>query len=151
MSNRWCLVNSAGECLQTRFARHGLPLREHLNSVQLMVSGEYCEGVFPGRWERGRCANLSEIARQICMKLRVFRFVHQSTGAQNCLKICRKLANKFRTILCKYPFSNAPFSEVPRGCVSRHGLLDTIKKRMGHLSKTFLHTQALRKATASGH
>ena len=48
----------AEECLQTGFERHGLPhqralldtvypLREHLNSVQRMVSGGYCEGLFP--------------------------------------------------------------------------------------------------------
>ena len=48
----------AGEGLQTGFSRHGLPpqrapldtvypLREHLNSVQRMVSGGYCEGLFP--------------------------------------------------------------------------------------------------------
>ena len=29
------LENLAGECLQTRFARRDLPLREHLNSVHL--------------------------------------------------------------------------------------------------------------------
>ena len=45
----------AGEGLQRGFSRHGLPsqrapldtvypLREHLNSVQGMVSGGYCEG-----------------------------------------------------------------------------------------------------------
>ena len=44
------------EGLQTGFSRHGLPLqralldtvyplREHLNSVQRMVSGGYCEGL----------------------------------------------------------------------------------------------------------
>ena len=48
----------ARECLQTGFERHSLPpqrapldtvypLREHLNSVQRMVSGGYCEGLFP--------------------------------------------------------------------------------------------------------
>ena len=48
----------AGEGLQTGFSRHGLPpqrapldtvypLREHLNSVQRMVFGGYCEGLFP--------------------------------------------------------------------------------------------------------
>ena len=57
----------AGECLQTGFERHGLPpqrapldtaypLREHLNSVQRMVSGGYCEGLFPDTvgWTRLR-------------------------------------------------------------------------------------------------
>ena len=47
----------AGEGLQRGFSRHGLPpqrapldtvcpLRENLNSVQGMVSGGYCEGLF---------------------------------------------------------------------------------------------------------
>ena len=56
-----------GECLQTGFERHGLSpqrapldtvylLREHLNSVQRMVSGGYCEGLFPDTvcWTRLR-------------------------------------------------------------------------------------------------
>ena len=48
----------AGESLQTGFDRHGLPpqrdpldtvhpVREHLNSVQRMLSGGYCEGLSP--------------------------------------------------------------------------------------------------------
>ena len=61
-----------------------------------------------GHSRRGRCANLSQIARQICAKLLVFRFVHQRKGAQ----ICRKSESQFRTLLCKYPFSNAPFLKV---------------------------------------
>ena len=58
----------AGEGLQTGFSRHGfLPprkapldtvyrLREHLNSVQRMVSGGYCEGLSPDTvcWTRLR-------------------------------------------------------------------------------------------------
>ena len=57
----------AGEGLQARFSRHGLPpqrapldtvypLREHLNSVQRMVSGGCCEGLFPDTvcWTRLR-------------------------------------------------------------------------------------------------
>ena len=57
----------AGECLQTLFERHSLPpqralpdtiypLREHLNSVLRMVSGGYCEGLFPDTvcWTRLR-------------------------------------------------------------------------------------------------
>ena len=39
-----------------------------------------------GRSRRGRCANLSQIERQICAKLPVFRFVHQRKGAQRCRK-----------------------------------------------------------------
>ena len=58
---------SAGECLQTGFERHGLPpqrapldtvypLRDYLNSVQQTVSGGYCEGLFPDTvcWTRLR-------------------------------------------------------------------------------------------------
>ena len=58
---------SAGECLQTGFKRHSsppqrapldtvYPLRDHLNSVQRMVSGRYCEGLFPDTvcWTRLR-------------------------------------------------------------------------------------------------
>ena len=57
----------AGEGLQIGFSRHGLPpqrapldtvypLREYLNSVQGMVSGGYCEGLFPDTvcWTRLR-------------------------------------------------------------------------------------------------
>ena len=57
----------AGEGLQTGFSRHGLPpqrapldmvypLREHLKSVQRMVSGGYCEGSSPDTvcWTRSR-------------------------------------------------------------------------------------------------
>ena len=59
----------AGEGLQTGFSRHGLPpqraplhtvypLSEHLSSVQRMVSGGYCEGLFPDTvcWTRLRNA-----------------------------------------------------------------------------------------------
>ena len=54
---------SPDRVLKTRFtpsessAGHGLPpLREHLNSVQRMVSGGYCEGLFPDTvcWTRLR-------------------------------------------------------------------------------------------------
>ena len=58
------------------------------------------------RSRAGRCANLSQ-TRHICAKLRVSRFVHQRQRAQT----CRKFENRFRTILCKYPFSYAPFSK----------------------------------------
>ena len=59
----------AGECLQTGFESRGLPaqrapldtvypLRDHLNSVQRLVSGGCCEGLFPDRvcWTRLRNA-----------------------------------------------------------------------------------------------
>ena len=65
-----------------------------------------------GRSQRGRCANLSQIARQICAKLLVFRFVHHTKGRAKLSQICRTFTSKFRTMLCKYPFCNAPFSKL---------------------------------------
>ena len=63
VSSRWSLENLAGECLQTRFAGHGLldtvyPLREHLNNAHVMVSGECCGGALPDTfcWARLRSA-----------------------------------------------------------------------------------------------
>ena len=41
---------------------------------------------------------------QICRKLR--------KGCTKSSQICRKFENQFRTILCKYPFSKAPFSKL---------------------------------------
>ena len=61
-----------------------------------------------GRSRGGRCAKLSHDARQICATLLMFCFVHHTKGAQN----CRKFESRCRTILCKYPFSNAPFSKL---------------------------------------
>ena len=49
-----------------------------------------------GNPEGGR---LSQIARLFYVKLRVFRFVHQRKGAQNCRKFVAHLKNQ--TILCK--------------------------------------------------
>ena len=57
-----------------------------------------------GAFSRGRCANLSQIVRQICAKLLVFRTSHE--GCTKLSQICRKFESRFRTILCKYPFSN---------------------------------------------
>ena len=72
-----------------------------------------------GRSERGRCANLSQIARQTCAKLQVFRFVHHTKGVQ----ICRKLAPIRRTILDNFmqiPLFQCPLLEIliegSRGC-----------------------------------
>ena len=129
-----------------------------------------------GRSWGGRCANLSQIARQICAKLPVFCFAHQRNqesprqtkpkkgpkqkvhefrpflwilvfflkktstihiellfrnapaksswtdffwfglpgpllkeGCAKLSQICREFESQFRTILCKYPFSNVPF------------------------------------------
>ena len=91
----------AGEGLQTGFSRHGLPpqralldtvypLREHLNSVQRMVSEGCCEGLFPdtvcwtrlrntwemrqngscfiGKEERPKCVRNPSKLRQKCVK-----------------------------------------------------------------------------------
>ena len=75
----------AGEGLQTGFSRHGLPpkkapldtvypLREHLNSVQGMVSGGYCEGLFPDTvcWTRLRiwCAGTTPILEKTLRECR---------------------------------------------------------------------------------
>ena len=65
----------------------------------------FCESQIRAFAKGAFCANLSQIARQIGAKWPVFRFVHRTKGAQN----CRKFGCQFRTILCKYPFSNAPF------------------------------------------
>ena len=50
MSSRWCLENRQGS-VSRQGAKDPLetvyPLREPLNSVQRMVSGGYCEGLFP--------------------------------------------------------------------------------------------------------
>ena len=85
----------AGEGLQTGFSRHGLPpqrapldtvypLREHLNSVQRMVSGRCCEGLFPDTvcWTRLRntwsgcfktgCLQYSRSFALFCSLLRSF-------------------------------------------------------------------------------
>ena len=43
-------------------------------------------------------------------KLLGFRFVHHAKGAQ-IVAILWQSRSQFRTILCKYPFSNAPFSK----------------------------------------
>ena len=63
-----------------------------------------------GRSRRGRCANLSQIPREMCTKLPAFRCVLQE-GCAKLPQICREFESQFRTILCKYPFSNAPFSK----------------------------------------
>ena len=54
----------------------------------------------------------SQIARQICAKLPVFHFVPQRKGAQNLSQICREFESQFRTILCKYPFSQCPLLQI---------------------------------------
>ena len=42
-----------GEFLQTQLLDTVYPVREHLNNVQEMVSGEYCEDVSPDIWFAG--------------------------------------------------------------------------------------------------
>ena len=60
-------------------------------SVSLEGVSEFSEIPTRGRSRGGRCANLSQIARQICAKLPVCRFVHQRKGAQNCRKFVANL------------------------------------------------------------
>ena len=80
----------AGECLQTGFERHGLPpqrapldtaypLREHLNSVQRMVSGGYCEGLFPDTVCRTRLRNTWYKCIDLCRDGMVCINAHSST------------------------------------------------------------------------
>ena len=71
-----------------------------------------------GRSRGGRCANLSQIACQICTKLLVFRFIHHRKGAQNCRKSATNSKNQSRTFFCKRPFSNVPFLKFLR--LSKH-------------------------------
>ena len=48
-----------------------------------------------GRSRGGCCPNLSQVARQICAKLRVFGFVHHRKGAQNCRKFVANFEIQF--------------------------------------------------------
>ena len=57
----------------------------------------------------GRCANLSQIAHQICRKTwLVFRFVHQRKGAQNCRKFVANLKVNFGQFYANTPFPMPP-------------------------------------------
>ena len=56
-----------------------------------------------GHSRRGRCANLSQIARQTCAKLLAFRFVHQRKGAQNCRKLVANLKVNFGQFYANTP------------------------------------------------
>ena len=94
----------AGECLQRGFERHGLhpqrapldtvcPLREHLNSVQRMVSGGYCEGLSPdtvcwtrirNTWYFGRCPELPSSSRFQGVSSQVVLSMPDMTGRPGC-------------------------------------------------------------------
>ena len=54
----------------------------------------------------GGFAQICRKVRQTCAKLLVVHFIHHTKQKQN----CREFESQFQTILCKYPFSNAPFS-----------------------------------------
>ena len=87
--------------------------RENLLDASCLLTVEvFFRNPEKGAW---RCANLSQIARQICAKLPVFRFVPEE-GCAKLSQICREFESQFRTILCKYPFSNAPFSKFLTSC-----------------------------------
>ena len=69
MSSRWCLENWQGRVSRQGSQDTVYPFREHLNSVQRMVSGGYCEGLFPdtvcwtqlrNTWERIPLRNSQE-------------------------------------------------------------------------------------------
>ena len=61
-----------------------------------------------GPFAKGRCVNLSQIARQICAKLPVFHFVHQRKGAQNCRKFVANLKVNFGQVYANTPFTMPP-------------------------------------------
>ena len=64
----------------------GHPPSKSENFIIIVVSPALTEIPRRGRSREGRCANLSQSARQICAKLPLFRFVHQRKGVQNCRK-----------------------------------------------------------------
>ena len=62
-----------------------------------------------------REGGVAQIYRKSCAKFAQncwYCFVHHTKGAGNC-RFCRRLESQLRTILCKYPISNAPFSKLP--------------------------------------
>ena len=61
-----------------------------------------------GRSRRGRCAIFSQIARQICAKLPLFRFVHHTKGAQNCRKFVANSTLNFGQFYANTPFPMPP-------------------------------------------
>ena len=87
-----------GDGLQAGFSRHGLPpqrapldtvypLREHLNNVQQMVSGGYCEGLFPDTvcWTRLRNTWLKGVAFMTILAVLTVLVVLESTLPSLCL------------------------------------------------------------------
>ena len=61
-----------------------------------------------GRSRRGRCANLLQIARQICANCWYIRFIHQREGAQNCRKFVANLKVNFGQFYANTPFPMPP-------------------------------------------
>ena len=86
--------------------------------------GPYRKSREGGVRERGT----AQICRANCApnlrkKLPVFRFVHQlKEGCAKLSQICREFESQFRTILCKYPFSNAPLLKFLKGTPETGGL-----------------------------
>ena len=71
-------------------------------NTQTSREGGVCEG--------GVAEICREIAHQICARLSVFRSCASEEGCTKLPQNWRKVEDQFRTMLCEYPFSNAPFS-----------------------------------------
>ena len=65
-----------------------------------------------GRSWGQRCANLSQIVRQICAKLLVFPFVHHTKGTHNCRKLVANL--QAWTVFYANSLFQCPFSKFLR-------------------------------------
>ena len=63
-----------------------------------------------GRSQEGRCANVSQLARQICAKLPAFRFVHLRKSAQHCRKLVANLKVNFDNFM-QIPLFQCPLLE----------------------------------------
>ena len=105
----------AGEGLQTGFSRHGLPpqrapldtvypLREHLNSVQRMVSGGYCEGLFPDT---------------VCWTRRPLRISHRHFSKSfSCPKFPQTIFSS-RDSICRGSHANLFAMTISKCCLNR--------------------------------
>ena len=71
-----------------------------------------------GRSRGGRCANFTQVARQICDKLPVFLFVHQRKGAQNCRKFVANSKVNSGQFYANTPFPMPPSPNFWYFCVS---------------------------------
>ena len=81
------------------------------------------------------------LSPETCRKLRA-KFAQKISGVsfsaseEGCAKlsqICRESESQFRTILCKYPFSNAPFSKFLKNMLVFFGGFPCVKKGHGFL------------------